>query len=269
MPPTLETPAPTPTQPARWTIRRLLRWIREEFGRDLGRETLRRVLHALGLSWKKGKKLLAKADPVARAEFLARLRPLLTQSWAGDELLVYIDEAHIHQDADLGYGWAPVGQRLWVNTRSPGLSKRVTFYGLYVWTEARVHIWDYERANGEHTIDVLRRLRQRYPERTIRVVWDGASYHRKGDVCAQAVRLGIELVPLPGYSPDLMPVEALWKWLREEVTQNRCHDDRDTLIANVRRFAREINRFPCDLFDRLITLTALDPTVEKLRLSRR
>src|SRR6266545_3622540 len=108
-PPTLETPAPPPIQPARWTIRRLLRWIREQFGRDVGRETLRRVLHALGLSWKKGKKLLAKADPVARAAFLARLRPLLIQSWAGNELLVYIDEAHVHQDADLGYGWAPVG----------------------------------------------------------------------------------------------------------------------------------------------------------------
>jgi transposase len=22
----------------------------------------------------------------------------------------------------------------------------------------------------------------------------------------------------PGYSPDLMPVEALWRWLREDVT---------------------------------------------------
>jgi hypothetical protein len=30
--------------------------------------------------------------------------------------------------------------------------------------------------------------------------------------------LQIELVPLPGYSPDFMPVEALWRWLREDVT---------------------------------------------------
>ena len=40
-------------------------------------------------------------------------------------LLVYVDEAHIHQDADLGYGWGERGQRFWVASTSPGLSARV------------------------------------------------------------------------------------------------------------------------------------------------
>jgi transposase len=35
--------------------------------------------------------------------------------------------------------------------------------------------------------------------------------------------LRIELVPLPGHSPDFMPVEALWRWLREDVTYHHCH----------------------------------------------
>ena len=39
--------------------------------------------------------------------------------------------------------------------------------------------------------------------------------------------LGIELAPLPGYSPDLMPVEALWRWLREDVTYHYCHPTAD------------------------------------------
>ena len=41
------------------------------------------------------------------------------------------------------------------------------------------------------------------------VVWDGASYHRAGIVREAATALQIDLVPLPGYSPDFMPVEAL------------------------------------------------------------
>ncbi|MCB0198496.1 MAG: transposase [Anaerolineae bacterium] len=28
------------------------------------------------------------------------------------------------------------------------------------------------------------------------------------------------MMPLPGYSPDLNPIEGLWKWMREEVTQH-------------------------------------------------
>ena len=42
-------------------------------------------------------------------------------------LLVYLDEAHIHQDADLGYGWAECGRRLWVASNSPGLSAKLSF----------------------------------------------------------------------------------------------------------------------------------------------
>jgi transposase len=37
-------------------------------------------------------------------------------------------------------------------------------------------------------------------------------------------------MPLPGYSPDLMPVEALWRWLREEVTYHHCHASTEDLI---------------------------------------
>jgi transposase len=33
----------------------------------------------------------------------------------------------------------------------------------------------------------------------------------------------IGIVRLPGYSPDFMPVEALWHWLRQSVTYNHCH----------------------------------------------
>ena len=55
-------------------------------------------------------------------------------------LLVYVDEAHIHQDADLGCGWAERGQRLWVASRSPGLSARISFYGLYLYNEGQVQL---------------------------------------------------------------------------------------------------------------------------------
>ena len=73
-----------------------------------------------------------------------------------------------------------------------------------------MRLWPYPRANSCHTIDVLRRLRAEIPERKLIVLWDGAAYHRANAVREAASALGIELIRLPGYSPDLMPVEALW-----------------------------------------------------------
>lgn len=254
------------TDPApRWTLRRLVGWVREHFGGHSCRETIRAALHRLGFSWKKAKKLLGRADPEKRRAFLARLGRLLAGARRGRYLLVYWDEAHIHQDADLGYGWAEHSRRFWVASRSPGLAARLSFYGLYFYPEGTVRLWPSPRANGAHTIEVLRRLRAEWPERPLLVLWDGASYHRAACVREAAAALGIKIMPLPAYSPDLMPVEALWRWLREDVTYHYCHPTSDDLRRRIAAFERCINRDPHAVAHRLRVKRHLDPSEEKLR----
>jgi transposase len=243
-------------------------FVRECFGRLCCRETIRAALHRLKLSWKKAKKLLGRADPERREAFVERVRDLLAGAQRDQHLLVYVDEAHIHQDADLGYGWAERGRRFWVASSSPGLSARVSFYGLYLYNEGQVRLWPYPRANGDHTIDVLQRLRAEVPERKLIVLWDGAPYHRAKAVREVATTLGIELMPLPGYSPDLMPVEALWRWLREDVTYHHCHASAEDLTRRVADFEERLNRDPFVIADRLWVKDRLDPDEEKLRFSK-
>ena len=137
--------------------------MRERFGRTCCRETIRAALHRLGLSWKKAKKLLGRADPQRRQAFVEQIQDLLAGAQHDRHLLVYLDEAHIHQDADLGYGWSERGRRLWIASPSPRLSDKLSFYGLYLYNEGEVRLWPYARANGEHTVDVLRRLRAEWP----------------------------------------------------------------------------------------------------------
>jgi transposase len=261
--PPLEGADPAP----RWTLRRLVDWVRERFGLVCCRETIRAVLHRRKLSWKKAKKLLGRADPEQRQAFLEQLQGVLEGAQRDQHLLVYVDEAHLHQDADLGYGWAERGQRLWVASRSPGLSARVSFYGVYLYNEGQVRLWPFPRANGEHTIAVLQRLRTEAPDRTLIVLWDGAPYHRAQAVREAATALNIRLMPLPGYSPDLMPVEALWRWLREDVTYHHCHASAEDLTRRAADFEARINQDPCALADRLWVKDCLDPEEEKLRFS--
>ena len=131
-----------------------------------------------------------------------------------------------------------------------------------------MRLWPYARANGEYTIDVLRRLRTEWPEDKLIVVWDGASYHRACVVREAAEALNIDLVPLPGYSPDFMPVEALWRWLREDVTYHHCHSSPEDLTRRVAAFETRINTDPCALADRLWVKDQLDPKEEELRFPK-
>ena len=227
---------------------------------------MRKILKSLGFSWKKAKKLLNRANPTKRRAFLDKLTTLLDGAMKDEFLLVYLDEAHIHQDVDLGYGWSVSGERLWASSDSPGLSAKVSFYGLYLYNEGQVRIWPYDRGNSDYTVDVLRRLRQEFPDRPIKMIWDGAPYHRSLLVRQAAENLKIDLVPLPGYSPDFMPVEALWRWLREDVTYQYCHKTKQELIERVAEFQDRINQNPFEVSDRLWVQNSLDPEVEKLRI---
>jgi transposase len=152
----------------------------------------------MGFSWKKAKKLLNKGNTDKRAEFLQQITGLLNDALHQKRLLIYIDEAYIHLDTDEGYGWSIQGERFWVSFSSPG-RKKVSFYGVYIYNQVQTRIFPYEKAEKINTIDVLKKLRVEFPEPKITVVWDGAPYHR-----ALSVK-----EPLPGYSPDFMPVEHM------------------------------------------------------------
>jgi transposase len=51
------------------------------------------------------------------------------------------------------------------------------------------------------------------------VVWDNHSAHLTATVEAKALELGIVLVNLPAYSPDLNPIERIWKQVKKAISE--------------------------------------------------
>ena len=221
-----------------------------------------------GYSWKKAKKLLNKADSALRSTFLEQLKPLLEKVTRQERLLVYIDEAHIHQDTDIGYGWSRKGKRFWVSSDSPGLSAKISFYGVYYFNDGQVRIWPYPSGRKEHTVNVLERIRQEKPDGEIDLIWDGASWHTAKLVQEAGKRLNINIIQMPSYSPDFMPVEALWRWLREDVTYHHCYATAEELLQAVNEFTARINRNPMVIADRLWVKDSLVDEEEILRVRK-
>jgi hypothetical protein len=141
--------------------------VQARFGRLCCRETLRAALHRLDLSWQKAKQRLGRASRQRRAAFVEQRRPVLDGAQRDQHVLVYLDEAHIHQDAALGYGWGERGKRFHVASTSAGLAARVSLYGLYLYNDGQVRLWPYARANGAHTTAVLHRLSAGFPDGTL------------------------------------------------------------------------------------------------------
>jgi hypothetical protein len=55
----------------------------------------------------------------------------------------------------------------------------------------------------------------------INIVLDGAGYHRSSVVAEKAKELNIKLHYLPPYSPNLNPIERLWKVMNEHARNNK------------------------------------------------
>ena len=114
----------------------------------------------------------------------------------------------------------------------------------------------------------MKKIQEEFSFKELTIIWDGAPYHRSEAVKKAAKELNITLQLLPAYSPDFMPVEHLWQWLREDVTYRACYKDECDLIKHVRLFENHINSNPSEVADRLWTKTSLDSEVEKLRFSK-
>lgn len=247
-------------------MKRLVNWVQEKWQVKVCRDTMGKTLKRLGLSWKKAKKLLNKANQAQREEFLTTLKRLFDDLLQKERLLIYIDEAHIHLDCDQGYGWSIKGERFWISSSSPGRAK-VSFYGVYLYNLGQVRVFPFDTANQFNTIDVLKQLRVEFPDTPMTVIWDRVPYHRAQSVKLAAETWNIHLEPLPSYSPDFMPVEHLWQWLREDVTYHACYNSQAELTQQVGQFIENINLNPLAVSDRLWVKNHLSSDEEKLRVS--
>ena len=85
----------------------------------------------------------------------------------------------------------------------------------------------------------LQQLRVQHTEPLI-VIWDNGPAHRGDALRAYLATpdLRLRLVRLPADSPDFNADEALWGWVREEVTANTCFGTQAKVRAAVGPFFR-------------------------------
>ena len=95
----------------------------------------------------------------------------------------------------------------------------------------------FKTVNGEAIIEFFRKVRNTYESMTtIHMVLDGAGYHRSEEVVKEAKNLRIKLHYLPPYSPNLNPIERLWKVMNEYARNNEY-------FAKAKEFREKIDHF--------------------------
>lgn len=96
--------------------------------------------------------------------------------------------------------------------------------------------------------DLLRAIRAKNPdEEKIYLVLDNAPYNRSQVVRDLAARLKIRLLYLPPYSPNLNPIERLWKFVKQKIMANNYFPDLETFRSEIMLFMRGIRKYRKEL----------------------
>lgn len=98
--------------------------------------------------------------------------------------------------------------------------------------------------DSEGVIGFLEYLCRRYRRKDLIVIWDGATIHRSQVVKDFLSRKKgrVYLVALPGYSPELNPVELLWSQLKRELKNQvflSLADLAEVLIEKIEEFRKD------------------------------
>jgi len=147
-------------------------------------------------------------------------------------VIVFIDESGLSERPTRVRTWAPKGctpvvqfHFNWKHVSAiAGLTRANFLFRLYDGAVRSAQI-----------VEFLKALHAQL-KRKLLIVWDGAAQHKSRIVreYLDSTKGAIQMALLPGYSPDLNPVEYLWAWLKRHALANFCPHS----LAELKKTAR-------------------------------
>ena len=183
---------------------------------------VRQFFKTLGLKRLKVGHIPAKANPAQQRVFLEeKLQPRLEEAQQGKRHVFFVDAAHFVLQPFLGF--------LWCFTRRfiPAPSGRQRFNvlaALHAISRQVITITNESYINADSVAVLLRQLATTFADLPITLVLDNARYQHCRLIIKLAAELGIELLFLPPYSPNLNLIERLWKFIKKECLYSKYYE---------------------------------------------
>jgi len=148
----------------------------------------------------------------------------MAQATANKVKLFFVDASHFVMGGFSGAIWTKV--RRYVPTASG--RQRYNVLGALDFTTKKVEtITNSTYITASEVIALIDKLVTTYSGTPIKLILDNARYQRCKAVMEHALAVGVELIFLPTYSPNLNLIERLWKFVKAEVLNAAYHSTFD------------------------------------------
>ncbi len=204
---------------ALWTLSIVRSLLIDYKGIELNKSTISRLMKKLGLSPQVPLYRSYKQKPNKVRYYLKQRYPKAVE-WAkeNEAVIFFADESRVRADGHSGTTWAPIGE-------TPVITDSGDRFGINmisaVSAQGQMYFECFEaRMESQRFIEFLKNLRQSADKPTL-VIVDGGSYHKSKSVKeflkGEGSCLGIKLILLPPYSPELNPDEQVWNHAKRRI----------------------------------------------------
>ena len=232
--------------------------IEEHTGVRRGLTQVRRFLHRLGLAPRK-----VAAIPIPpkstldehvkkQAEFReTKLEPRLEEARQGRRQVFFVDAAHFVFAPFLGVIWCVA--RLCIRAAS-GRNRYNVLAALDCVTHKLIQVSNHSYINAESVCLLLRAVAAAAtPGIPITLVLDNARYQKCALVADLAKQLGIEMLYLPSYSPNLNLIERVWKFVKADCLRSSYYAKYEEFTTAIQQCLDDLPTKHKEAMDSLLT----------------
>lgn len=212
--------------------------IKELTGIERSMNRTRLFLKKIGMRPLKTGHVPAKADPVKQRKFVEEvLQPLVNQAEKGECHLLFMDGVHFVMSAFVTVVWC--FNRVFIKSSSG--RNRINLLGaINAKTREIISVYNESYIKAPTVVELLKIIKSRY-RKQIYLVLDNARYQHCKLVKQTAKELGIELIYLPSYSPNLNIIERLWKFIKAEVCAAKYYETKLEFENAIIDFVEKLN----------------------------
>lgn len=205
-----------------------------------------------GLRYLKAGHIPAKADTEKQKEWVKTiLEPAIKEAQNEKCNLLFMDAAHFILQPFICALWCRV--RLFIKA-SAGRNRINVLGVVNAVTKEVITFSNTTYINAQTIVDFLIQLKNHYGDIPLKIVLDNARYQHCKLVEEAATNLGITLLFLPSYSPNLNIIERLWKFTKKTILYAKYYETPAKFHQAVTGFFETINPKYNDDLKSLMTL---------------
>lgn len=214
-------------------IKAIVQYVQDRFKVHYSRSGMTRWLIEHGFTYKRPQKVPGKLNPEQQAQFIEKYKALKESLQPGSEIY-FCDAVHPEHQSQAVCGWIKKGACKTLQTS--GKQLRLHFAGALCLDGMKIITEEYKTVDAEAMIDFLSKVEQQSQAREIHVILDNAKANKNKKLGEYLKNSRIKIHYLPPYSPNLNPIERLWKIMRETTLYNRYYSSSISCFKEIRKF---------------------------------